>query len=485
MTTCPFCASSITDHAITCPTCGATLAGLQLEVGFVLFGKYRLEKILGQGGFGITYQAVDESLNRLVAIKELFPEGSTRNGNTLIPASSLGANGFAQTKQRFLEEAQTLAQFNHPGIVKVFEVFEAHGTAYIAMEALTGETLGMRLARETKLSEIAVKRLAVEICAALEVVHQTGLLHRDIKPDNVFITKENCVVLIDFGSARDFQTGHAMKHTQLVSPGYAAPEQYASQAKFGTYTDIYGLSATLFHATTGKPPPTASDRVISSDMGLHLPDTVIEPLRTALTRGLALRIDERPQTAKDFVGLLEEKTSEISIKIDQVINAVGHEEVLHRSDSILVTTKQIEVFVSEGKSMVKNVYPMSDISEIRISNNYIEAKNIDFQLQIFAFIFGVGLIIASTVSFYYIDYFKYQSKTNNPIFFPFIAIGIGIYLCYSFLKTMFLRNEKNIYYVLILTKTQTYLPSPLEIFSGKDQNFAEELAKRIRGCITP
>jgi serine/threonine protein kinase len=318
MTTCPFCASSTPEHAITCPSCGATLAGLQLELGSKLLGKYKLEQVLGQGGFGITYQAFDESLNRRVAIKELFPEGSTRNGNTLIPALSLGANGFNDTKKRFLEEAQTLAQFNHPGIVKVFEVFEAHGTAYIVMEALTGETLGMRLARETKLPENAVKDLATQICAALEVVHQTGLLHRDIKPDNVFITKENRVVLIDFGSARGFQTGYAMKHTQLVSPGYAAPEQYASQAKFGTYTDIYGLSATLFHAATGKPPPTASDRVISSDTGLHLPDSVIEPLRTALTRGLALRIDERPQTAKEFVGLFKIEKNQLCLQIQRL-----------------------------------------------------------------------------------------------------------------------------------------------------------------------
>ncbi len=174
MTTCPFCASSIQDNSLNCPDCGATLAGLQLGLGKML-GKYKLEQVLGQGGFGITYQAYDQSLNRQVAIKELFPEGCTRNGSTLIPASSLGATGFAQTKQRFLEEAQTLAQFNHGGIVKVFEVFEANNTAYIVMEALNGETLGARISRNGKLPSAEVKRIAEEVCAALEVVHGTGL----------------------------------------------------------------------------------------------------------------------------------------------------------------------------------------------------------------------------------------------------------------------------------------------------------------------
>ncbi len=237
------------------------------------------------------------------------------------------------------------------------------------MEALTGETLGMRLARETKLSENIVKQLAIEICAALEVVHQTGLLHRDIKPDNVFITKENRVVLIDFGSARGFQTGHAVKHTQLVSPGYAAPEQYASQAKFGTYTDVYGLSATLYHAITGKIPPTASDRVISSDTGLHLPNAVTEPLRTVLTRGLALRIDERPQTAKDFIGLLEKQPNKGLNANTQKDYPSNREEVLYRSTNILITTKQIEIKSSNHNGINIEVYLMSDFQSIELLNN--------------------------------------------------------------------------------------------------------------------
>jgi serine/threonine protein kinase len=473
MTTCPFCASSTPEHAITCPSCGATLAGLQLELGFVLFGKYRLERILGQGGFGITYQAFDESLNRRVAIKELFPEGSTRNGNTLIAASSLGANGFAQTKQRFLEEAQTLAQFNHPGIVKVFEVFEAHGTAYIVMEALTGETLGMRLARETKLSENGVKYLATEICAALEVVHQTGLLHRDIKPDNVFITKENRVVLIDFGSARGFQTGHAMKHTQLVSPGYAAPEQYASQAKFGTYTDIYGLSATLFHAATGKPPPTASDRVISSDMGLHLPDAVTEPLRTALTRGLALRTDERPQTAKDFVGLLEKKVHLTGVIQDNKFSQ--QDEILYRGDQVLVTQKQVEIKGSDSRI---TSYPMSAICDIWLTNEWKETRNPGAinprTILLISFVF----LVASIGILFVPNFWIFGVMALFPVGNSFL----------SALSDSWKLDQQDIYYVVLAIGAKGGFisgtpPKTLVVYSGEDQQFAEELEQKIYLCL--
>jgi serine/threonine protein kinase len=482
MTTCPFCASSITEHAITCPSCGATLAGLQLELGSMLLGKYKLEQVLGQGGFGITYQAFDESLNRRVAIKELFPEGSTRNGNTLIPASSLGANGFHDTKKRFLEEAQTLAQFNHPGIVKVFEVFEAHGTAYIVMEALTGETLGIRLTRETKLSETSVKYLATEICAALEVVHQTGLLHRDIKPDNVFITKENRVVLIDFGSARGFQTGHAMKHTQLVSPGYAAPEQYASQAKFGTYTDIYGLSATLFHAATSKPPPTASDRVISSDTGLHLPDAVTEPLRTALTRGLALRIDERPQTAKDFVGLLEKKGKQIVAK-NEKIQKLGKntEEVIYRKGDILITNQYIEVPELAGRSSIQRQYAMSNIVKVHVTNDLGEAYNPNetppeqlFVLGVVVFGFGIlTLIIWNSLTFGWIA-----------------SIILGLLIMGMSRQDIKMRNRRDIYYVIVTTRAKgSFLfktpAKTLGIFADQDSVAAHNLAERIQAYLTP
>jgi serine/threonine protein kinase len=351
VTTCPFCASSIPENSTTCSTCGATLAGLQLQAGTVLHGKYTLEQVIGQGGFGITYRATDQVLHRQVAIKELFPEGCTRSNQTLIPVSSLGKNGFVEIKQRFVEEAQTLAQFNHPSIVRVVEIFEAHGTAYIVMEALQGETLGSRIAKQGKLPEREVKHIASALCDALEVVHAASLLHRDIKPDNVFLTSDNRVVLIDFGSARAFQNGQAMKHTQLVSPGYAAPEQYASKAKFGTYTDVYGVSATLYHALTGEIPPTASDRVMQANSSLIVPNNVLEPFKTLFEKGLALRVEQRPQSARELKEMLEVKKT-----ITKYSNS-NDKEFFYRDKDLLISTNQIEMFAGNAKT----VFPMKNI----------------------------------------------------------------------------------------------------------------------------
>jgi serine/threonine protein kinase len=473
MTTCPFCASSIADNSVTCPNCGATLAGLQLELGTVLLEKYKLEQILGQGGFGITYQATDISLNRQVAIKELFPDGSTRSGNTLIPASSLGATGFAETKQRFLEEAHTLAQFNHTGIVKVFEVFEAHNTAYIVMEALNGETLGALISRNGKLPEETVKRIATDVCAALEVVHGTGLLHRDIKPDNLYITKENRVVLIDFGSARGFQAGLAMRHTQLVSPGYAAPEQYASQAKFGTYTDVYGLSATLYHAVTGQTPPTASDRVISSSTELQMPEGVKEPLRTALTRGLALRIDQRPQTVKEFKGFLGIKTK-IVIPEVQVLPITNHnsEVIIYRKDPALVTNKYI--ITPENRRFF-----MLDLSDVQVTNLWSETKPKED-------ISEIGLMVFSTICLGSAGFLFFSARNLQAAFW---LGGIGLVLAFFGIEQIFKLRRRNTYYVFAKTRVRKYFffltehSTTLKIASFKNEIEAHTLAERIRAYL--
>ncbi len=324
MSHCPYCAFLLNSDATLCPSCGADvrLQTWALPTDTIL-SKYRLERVLGQGGFGITYLATDRQLNRAVAIKELFPEGSSRQGSTVLPTRSLGVQGFLETKVRFLAEAQALAQFSHSGIVRVFDVFEQNATAYLVMEALQGETLGQRLIGGA-LPPFTVKHLGLRLCEALEVVHGAGLLHRDIKPDNVFLASDR-VVLLDFGSARAFAVGAVQSHTRLVTPGYAAPEQYASQAKFAAYTDMYGLAATLYHALEGVMPPSATDRML----GLSLRVSKVGAVAKAILQGMDIVATKRPASAKAFAVLLEGKEDDVPVKsvssnpaIRQVVNPV-------------------------------------------------------------------------------------------------------------------------------------------------------------------
>ncbi len=309
MERCPYCASPIPPGAATCPACGMGVdvhGAHHLPVGTRLKGgRYTLGKVLGQGGFGITYLGADTQENRPVAIKELFPEGSTRRPQTrqVVPPTSLLGTGFAETMEKFEDEARVLSQFDHPGIVRVFDIFEENGTAYLVMEFLKGQTLGKRIEKQGKLPAREVQDIALKLLDALEVVHKAGMLHRDIKPDNVFLHQDGRVVLIDFGSARQFAQGKTQQHTRLVTPGYAPLEQYGTAGKFGPYTDLYALGATLYHALMGVVPPAATDRV-QSNQPLRLPRETPDGLEQAVNRALEIRVDRRPQSVAEFRAIL-------------------------------------------------------------------------------------------------------------------------------------------------------------------------------------
>ncbi|SEJ31999.1 Protein kinase domain-containing protein [Deinococcus reticulitermitis] len=295
--------------AVTCPVCGAPLgsgsaaSSQALPPGTVLQGKYRLEKVLGQGGFGITYAGTQLQLGMRVAVKELFPQGSSRRGMTVLPPPPSIDPDWAGTKRRFGEEARAVARFSHPNIVRVFDQFEENGTAFLVMELLDGSSLDSVIEKGGPLPPAEVQRIAAQALSALAVVHDQGMLHRDIKPGNLFLERSGRVVLIDFGSARQYVAGQATSHTRLVTPGYAPLEQYGSQAKFGPYTDIYAFGATLYHALSGQMPPAATDRMNGAPLP-PLPASTPAPLRRAVEKAMAVRVQDRPQSAREMLELL-------------------------------------------------------------------------------------------------------------------------------------------------------------------------------------
>jgi serine/threonine protein kinase len=299
--TCPFCGAEV-GNAIICPQCGATFTtpsisvSLSLPLGTKLFGgKYSVGKVLGQGGFGITYMGADTVLSRPVAIKELFPEGCQRNGTTVQP-TRIPPSDFSSMKQKFLDEARLLASLNHPGIVKVYDFFEENNTAYMVMEYLRGKSLAKLVEeRGGALGEQEAVGYILKVCEALDVVHKAGYLHRDIKPENIIVCGDGRVVLVDFGAARSFMAGRTGRMTVILTPGFAPLEQYAEQAKRGAYTDIYALGATLYYLLTGQVPVSAADRMSGVELrGVReINGRVSRQVEEAVMKAMAMRVEGR------------------------------------------------------------------------------------------------------------------------------------------------------------------------------------------------
>ena len=241
-----------------------------LQQGYWL-NEYQIDSVLGKpGGFGITYLATDTHLRQLVAIKEYLPiDFAVREGkSTVCVRSSSDEDSFNWGLKCFIEEARVLAKFKHHSIVRVLRFFEANGTAYMVMEYQHGHSLTDYLKQQQTLDEEALLALVLPLLDGLKEIHEANLLHRDIKPNNIYIrSSDNTPVLLDFGSARLAIGQKTRTVTSIVTPGYAPLEQYDNEMiDQGPWTDIYALGAVMYYAITGEPPPAATRRVMKDPM---------------------------------------------------------------------------------------------------------------------------------------------------------------------------------------------------------------------------
>ncbi|TAJ36761.1 MAG: hypothetical protein EPO67_03555 [Reyranella sp.] len=269
--------------------------------GGLMIGRYRIVSVLGEGGFGITYSCTDTQLHRDVAIKEYLPSGlAIRQGGTeVLPRSTETSKDFVWGRSRFLDEARTMAKLSRvPAVVRVHDFLEAHGTAYVVMELLHGETLQQRLEKQKYLSQAEIDRILPPLLEGLEQIHSVGFLHRDIKPANIILGPDDQPTLIDFGASRAAVAGRSELMTAVFTPGFAAPEQ-SSTGRQGPWTDIYGLAATLYACVTGGPPPSAMERLLDTDAPLSFEAAVGDyapNLMAAINAGMLLQPNMRPQS---------------------------------------------------------------------------------------------------------------------------------------------------------------------------------------------
>ena len=302
-----------------CPCCGFDLEEnakkypVALRAGTVLNNRYIVGRVLGQGGFGITYLAWDTKLEAKMAIKEFMPgELATRVGGTTVSVMAESkTEAFSYGAERFQEEARTLAKFiGNPNIAGVSDCFDENDTSYFVMDYIEGISFKTYIANHGgKISVEDALNVMIPILRALTAVHAEGFIHRDVTPDNIYITKDGAVKLLDFGSAR-YSIGDKSKSLDVIlKVGYAPKEQYIRRSRQGPFTDVYSCAACFYAAITGFLPPESLERmdrdelVPISQLGIEIP----EYLDKAILKGLAVQPEDRFQSAAEFLGAIENR----------------------------------------------------------------------------------------------------------------------------------------------------------------------------------
>lgn len=340
-------------------------------------GKYRIENVLGQGGFGITYLATQVSLNRHVAIKELFIGGegqaiNDRRGNQVIVTNSANQQSFIQLKEKFKKEALRLAQLNHPNLVKVHEFFEENGTAYYVMDYIEGESLRTKLNREGRLSESLVLNYMRQILPALETAHKQSIWHLDIKPENIMVDKSGHAYLIDFGASKHIEQNRTLTTSLMLAytPGFCPPEQtdllYESEDGYiealkdiGPWTDIYSLGATMYNLLTDSTPPTAKRIERNCRNAFSFPNNVSSSTKDLIVWMMKPNKEERPQNVSNIsVKVKSQGIDEVS----QIINSTVPEYGFYHRNKHLLAIISIGICYLFSLFFIIMVEPNSDLS---------------------------------------------------------------------------------------------------------------------------
>lgn len=300
-----------------CPRCGynpetVSTEGHYLKPYTILNGKYLVGRVLGEGGFGITYIGFDLNLELPIAIKEFYPNGYVTRESDVTSMVSVyrGTNleAISKWKSNFIREARTLAKCSHlSGIVGVKDFFEENATAYIAMEYLEGMTLKSYVKScGGKVELNSLLKMLEPVMASLAKVHEFGLIHRDISPDNIMLMENGSMKLLDFGAARDYSAENEKSLSVLLKPGYAPEEQYRTRGKQGPWSDVYAFAATIYKCITGVTPPESMERMREdnlkkpSELGIAIPAKTEE----VLLKGMAVYAENRYQSMAEFMNAL-------------------------------------------------------------------------------------------------------------------------------------------------------------------------------------
>ncbi len=276
-----------------------------LKPGVILKERYKIEEVIGAGGFGITYRAWDPLLQSYVAIKEYYPSGiATRSADSSKVCVPVGQEQreYHRGRIRFLKEAQDVARFqSEPNIVSIYDYLEKNDTAYMVMEYLHGCTLKQYIREHGgRLDTDHILHICLSVLDALAVVHKAGMIHRDISPENIFICEDLTVKLIDFGAAKQVYLDGEQTMSVVLKPGYAPPEQYAKKDKQGPWTDIYALGATLYFAATGEKPEESFGRVLEDTIKpvCEVNPEIPRAMSQVIMRAMSVKIEDRYQTVE-------------------------------------------------------------------------------------------------------------------------------------------------------------------------------------------